>query len=174
MKTDALIRILIRDRAQLLGFIWAIVRDHHLADDVFQEVTVLALERAGEINDEGHLLLWARKAARFKALEILRRKSYRMILLDEDVLESLEAGWAAGDTLSSSSEAGHLKACIERLTPRAREILHLRYTEGLSGVQVAEIVNVKVASVYVMLTRIYQALEKCISGRRTSADLLHG
>ena len=43
MKPDALVRVLIRDRAKLLGYIWAILRDHHLADDVFQDVTVLAI-----------------------------------------------------------------------------------------------------------------------------------
>jgi DNA-directed RNA polymerase specialized sigma24 family protein len=79
MKPDSVVRVLIRDRAKLLGYIWAILRDSHLADDVFQDVTVLALEHAAEFNDDGHLLLWCRKAARFKALEILRSKPYRMM-----------------------------------------------------------------------------------------------
>jgi RNA polymerase sigma-70 factor, ECF subfamily len=93
MDANNLVRALIRDRAGLLGYIWAIVRDTHLADDVFQDVTVLAMERAAEIKDESHLLLWARRAARFKSLEALRKRTRQTIPLDEDVLELLEAEW---------------------------------------------------------------------------------
>jgi DNA-directed RNA polymerase specialized sigma24 family protein len=90
MEPNDAVRALIRDRAKLLGYIWAIVRDHHLADDLFQDVTVLAIERARDIQDEAHLLLWSRKTARYKALEVMRSKAFRMMSLDADVLELLE------------------------------------------------------------------------------------
>src|SRR6187200_2651152 len=151
MKPDVLVRVLIRDRAKLLGYIWAILRDHHLADDVFQDVTVLAIERAADFNDEGHLLLWSRKTARFKALEVLRSKPYRTMSLSEEVLDMLAQNWERADAMNTQDEAEHLKACVEQLTPRSKEILHLRYTEGLTGVQVAEAINVQVGSVYVAL-----------------------
>ena len=168
MEANEVVRVLIRDRAKLLGYVWAILRDHHAADDVLQDVTVLAMERAGEIADEGHLLLWSRKAARYKALEVLRSSSYRTMSLDERVLEVLEAEWTAADRRSTMDEVGHLQKCMEGLTSHARRILHLRYTEGLSGIQVAEILNIKVHSVYVALTRIHRALELCIRQQRAA------
>jgi len=174
MKPDALVRVLIRDRAKLLGYIWAILRDHHLADDVFQDVTVLAIERAADFNDEGHLLLWSRKTARFKALEVLRGKPYRTMSLSEEVLDMLAQTWELADAMDTQDEAEHLKACVDQLTSRSKEILHLRYTEGLTGIQVAEAINVTVGSVYVALTRIYQALEKCIQHRRVKAGQANG
>jgi RNA polymerase sigma-70 factor (ECF subfamily) len=174
MKPDALVRVLIRDRAKLLGYIWAILRDHHLADDVFQDVTVLAIERAADFNDEGHLLLWSRKTARFKALEVLRGKPYRTMSLSEEVLDMLAQTWECADAMNTQDEAEYLKACVDQLTPRSQEILHLRYTEGLTGVQVAEAINVQVGSVYVALTRIYQTLEKCIQQRRVEAGQANG
>jgi RNA polymerase sigma-70 factor (ECF subfamily) len=166
MDSHHVVRELLRERAKLLGYIWAIVRDHHLAEDVFQDVTVLAMERAGEIRNDDHLMLWARKAARFKALELLRKKARLPLALDGDVLELLEAEWAGVDSFAIADEVDHLRACIDRLTPHARRILHLRYTAGLTGIQVAGVVNVKVSSVYVALTRIHQALEDCIRRRR--------
>jgi RNA polymerase sigma-70 factor (ECF subfamily) len=174
MDPNGVVRALIRDRVKLLGYIWAIVRDHNLADDLFQDVTVLAIERAEKINDEGHLLLWSRKAARFKALEVLRSKAYRMALLDDDVLDMLEADWAAADSTSTCEEADHLRSCVEQLTPRAKEIVHLRYTEGLSGIQVAETIEIKVESVYVALARIHRNLAECIRRRRLQAENAHG
>ena len=174
MEPNSVVRALIRDRAKLLGYTWAIVHDPHLADDIFQDVTVLAIERAAEIKDEGHLLLWSRKAAHFKALEALRAKEYRMMSLDEDVLDLLEASWQGLDSVATADEANHLRRCIEQLTPKAKEIVHLRFTEGLSGIQVAEIVKLKVASVYVSLARIYRTLADCIRQRRLDVERVHG
>src|SRR5688500_7828983 len=134
MDAQDVVRALIRERAKLLGYAWAIVRDHHLADDVFQDVTVLAIQRAAEIRDAGHLLLWSRRAARFKALEALRAAARspgrRVVPLDDDVLEMLEADWADVDSLATGEEVDRLRACMEWLAGRARRVLHLRYVEG--------------------------------------------
>jgi RNA polymerase sigma-70 factor (ECF subfamily) len=157
----------------LLGFVTAIVRDPHLADDVFQDVTLLAMRRAGRIRDLEHLLLWARKAARYKALEVLRARGRGCLPLDEDVLDALEAEWdAAGPdprTDGADEQVDDLRACVQRLSPRARRILHLRYGEGLSGSQLAETLAIGVASVYVALSRIHRALRECVARRRGMA-----
>jgi RNA polymerase sigma-70 factor (ECF subfamily) len=174
MDPNCIVRALIRDRARLLGYIWAIVRDPHLADDVFQDVTVLAIERAAEINDHTHLTRWARKAARFKALEALRERLPRAVPLDEDVMDLLEAEWAGGDPLAAAEEVDRLRACIDRLSPHARTILGLRYTQGLSGARVAEALNLKVQSVYVALARIHRALGDCLRHRRPAGGVAHG
>jgi RNA polymerase sigma-70 factor (ECF subfamily) len=131
------------------------------------------MQRAADISDEDHLLLWSRRAARFKALEALRNRTYRATSLDEDVLEMLEADWVSADSLVVREEVDHLRECVGQLTPHAQKILHLRYTEGLSGARVAEIVNVKVRSVYVALARIHQALADCIRKRRFRAEPVH-
>lgn len=93
-----------------MGYIWAIVLDLHIAEDIFQDVTVLVIERAGKITCEGHLMQWARKAARFKALEVSRSKPYRMVCLDHKVLDALEADWRRVDERETTDEADFLKA----------------------------------------------------------------
>jgi len=171
MDSNQVVRALIRDRAKLLGYAWAILRDHHAADDVFQEVTVLAMERPGEIADEAHLARWARKAARLKCLEVLRRRSKRSLPLDGDVLDLLEAEWE--DPASGEERVDHLRECVDKLSPRAREVLGMRYSLGLSGARVAELLQIKVESVYVALARIHKALGDCIS-RRAGPEVAHG
>jgi RNA polymerase sigma-70 factor (ECF subfamily) len=128
------------------------------------------MERAAEVRDEGHLSRWARKAARFKALEQLRKRSPRAVPLDEDVMEMLEAEWDADASDAGADQADHLRACIDRLSPHARTVLGLRYTEGLSGAQVAEALRIKVQSVYVALARIHRALEDCIRLRHLEGE----
>ena len=38
---------LMKDRARLIAYIYAIVRDWHLAEDLFQDVSALAIEATG-------------------------------------------------------------------------------------------------------------------------------
>ena len=172
MDGNSVVRALIRDRAKLLGYIWVIVRDHHVADDVFQDVTVLALEHAAQINDQEHLSRWSRKAARLKALEAVRRRGRTPLPLDDDVLEMIEGDWAAVDALAVGPEVDFLRSCLERLTPRARRILHLRYVEGLGGANLANHadVGIDLKSLYVALSRIHKALHDCITRKRVAAQ----
>jgi RNA polymerase sigma-70 factor, ECF subfamily len=174
MDANDVVRALIRDRARLLGYVWAIVRDPHLADDVFQDVTVLAMERATEIKDERHLALWARRAARLKALEALRKRPRRTVPLDADVLDLLEAEWDGDDPHAAGEDIEHLRACMAKLSAHARTILGLRYAEEVSGARVAEVMQVKVQSVYVALARIHRALGDCIRRRRAGGGASHG
>jgi RNA polymerase sigma-70 factor, ECF subfamily len=173
MEPNDVVRALIRDRARLLGYVWAIVRDPHLADDIFQDVTVLAMERAAEIHDEKHLALWARRAARLKALESLRKRARGTVPLDEDVMELLEAGWDGDDPHAAGEDIEHLRACMAKLSAHARTILGLRYAEEVSGARVAEVMQVKVQSVYVALARIHRALGDCIRRRRAGGRASH-
>ena len=174
MDANCIVRALIRDRARLLGYIWAIVRDHHIADDVFQDVTVLAMERAADIKDESHLLLWSRRTARFKALEALRKQPRQTVPLDNDVLELLEAEWDGNDPHATGEDIEHLRACMAKLSPHARTLLGLRYAEDVSGARVAEVMQVKVQSIYVALARIHRALGDCIRRRRAREGTPHG
>ena len=165
MDSGSAARALFRDRARLLGYVTAIVRDPHLADDVFQDVTLLAIQRAGRIGSAEHLLLWARKTARYKAMEALRARG-GSVALDDDVLDALEAEWNGLDSQAADERVDDLRACMQRLSPRARRVLDLRYGEGLSGAQVAGMLAIGVASVYVTLSRIHKALRDCMTRRR--------
>ncbi len=168
---ESTVKGLMRDRAKLIGYAYAIVRDRHVAEDLFQDVVALAIRKHAEIADADHLLLWARQAARNKALEALRKRKYRPLTLDRDVLDLLEAPWKRLDALDSESEMDHLRRCLETLAPKARRIVDLKYVEGLSGIQIAEMVGSEVRSVYVALTRAYRKLENCIARRRLGARL---
>jgi RNA polymerase sigma-70 factor (ECF subfamily) len=174
MDQNDVVRTLIRDRARLLGYVWAIARDPHLADDVFQDVTVLAMERAGEIADEKHLARWARRAARFKALEALRKRGRGAVPLADEVMDQLADGWDGDDPHAAGEDIEHLRACVQTLTPHARTLIGLRYAEEVSGARVAEVMRVKVRSVYVALARIHRALGDCVRRRREAAGVPRG
>jgi RNA polymerase sigma-70 factor (ECF subfamily) len=167
---DTIVRALLRDRARLHAYVWAIVRDEHVAEDVFQDVSVLAIAKREEIADEAHLAAWLRKAARFESLKALRNRKSRPVAVDEQVLDLLEAQWGELDLISTHQMTHALRRCLGTLTPSARQILQLRYVQGLSGQQVAAQLHQKTHSIYVAIGRIHQRLAECMR-RRMGEDL---
>lgn len=162
---DTLLRFLLADRVKLIGFIRCIVRDDHLAEDVFQEVSMLVLGKSPEILDAQHFLAWVRRAARLEALSMLRRHKARTQPLDEAVLDALEADWAKLDRQPSLDLLEAVEHCMAKLTPRARAILELRHRDGLIGPKLAEALDQPLTTVYVTLSRAHRALGDCIRNR---------
>jgi RNA polymerase sigma factor (sigma-70 family) len=165
-----------KDRAKLLAYIGAIVlNEHHdLAEDIYQDVVVLALQKASEIESQQHLIGWARKAAKFKAIDYLRRNKLHPKHLSPDVLDLMEQQWEEAWKVGSLSMVGALRACLKQLTPRARKLIDLRYGDQLDGASIAQILGVKVHSIYMALSRIYHTLEECIRRERAAENVDHG
>jgi RNA polymerase sigma-70 factor (ECF subfamily) len=156
--------LLLRERVKLLAYIRAIVRDDHLAEDVFQEVAVLAVRKREEIRDRRHFLAWMRLAARHRAMKLARRQ-HRYLLLDEALLDQLDEQWAEHDMSSGTDLVEALRYCVERLSPHARNLVKLRYVDGISGLRLAEVVDRRPNAVYVALSRIHRSLGDCIKQR---------
>ncbi|MBI1375232.1 MAG: sigma-70 family RNA polymerase sigma factor [Phycisphaera sp.] len=162
---DQIVRVLMRHRVQLLAFIRAIVSDVHLAEDILQDVSALAIQKSDAIDGEDHLLPWVRQAARYKAMNALAKRSRQPRAFGDKTLDLIEADWAAHDTAASNDTLDALEQCVERLSPYSRSILDARYKQGHVGDQLAEAVKRKTASVYVQLSRIHNALADCVRRR---------
>jgi RNA polymerase sigma-70 factor (ECF subfamily) len=171
LEQERLLVVLLRERTRLLAYIRAIVRDAHLAEDVFQEAFALALRSREEISDEPHLLAWVRRAARFRAINVLRQR--QRLVFDEALLDQLEARWSELDQ-PAADRVDALHHCIEELTPHSRELLRLRYGENIKGQALADQLRRNLNTVYVALSRIHRALAECIRRRLVAGGCAHG
>jgi RNA polymerase sigma-70 factor, ECF subfamily len=170
---ESLVILLLRERVKLLAYIRAIVRDGHLAEDIFQDVAVLAVRKRDQIRDGRHFLAWMRLTARHIALKLMRRNRH-YLLLDESLLDQMEEIWAEHDLSPDADLLEALKDCVERLSPHARELVKLRYQDGISGPRLAEVVDRQLNTVYVALSRIHRTLGDCIKKRRAAEGGHHG
>lgn len=162
LELKAVLRVLMRERERLFAYVWSLVGDADLAEDVLQEVSILATEKGTDVADEERLAVWLRRTARFKSLEELRRKRRAPLPLDEDVIDLLDPHWADEETASEARTAEALRTCVDRLTPHSRRIVTLRYVDGLRSGAIAAMLGRKAATVYQALTRIHRALDDCV------------
>ena len=167
LSEEQVLRVLLSGRLLLLAYVRSIVRDPHMAEDIFQEVSLLALRKRAEVVDETHFQAWIRRAARLEAMNALRREKRQNQVLPEAVLDALDPHWENQRADLAERRAEWLAQCLTRLTDRARQIVVWRYGDGLAPQRLAERLERPINTVYVALARIHKTLGDCI--RRKAA-----
>ncbi len=81
-------RLLMQHRTALYGYIFACVRNHVDAEDIFQNVSVAVTESIERLTNEAGFLPWAREIARRRILAH-RRSSRREVAFDPEVVQRL-------------------------------------------------------------------------------------
>lgn len=172
MDRETVIRTLVSDRAKLLAYGWSMTRDDHVAEDLYQDVIVVAMSQIETFQDPTHVLKWSRVTLRNKGLEHLRKKKSAPGLLTADVLDILEEHWAEQDGMVSGDMTDALRHCLESLTENARELVRQRYGKGQRGTEIAASTGRSSHSIYVALSRAYKTLGDCIN-RRMAKEARH-
>jgi RNA polymerase sigma-70 factor (ECF subfamily) len=165
-----LVQALVADRARLLAYILSILSDEHAAEDVYQEVCTLALEKRDEIRDADHLGAWLRITARHRALKAIDRLRRGPRVLDDRMLDLLEPHWDSLAALESSRMVDALHTCLKQLTPHARQLVQLRYGQGIASSGIARQLSRPLNTIYVAMTRIHKQLGECIRKRLAQGE----
>jgi RNA polymerase sigma-70 factor (ECF subfamily) len=163
VQQDVVVQLLLKHRGKLLGAIRAMVSDEHLAEDIFQEVSIAAINKCNEIADVEHFAAWVRYAARFQALVALRNRNRLPRALSADVLDSLEAHWQQFDRQPDSDISEALRYCLDRLSPYARKLIDVRYVQHKRGNDLAATLHRSLNTVYVALSRVDNTLRDCLN-----------
>lgn len=162
-----IVQVILRQRLQLLAYARTIVRDSHKAEDVLQEVTMLALKKKNELNEVTALPSWLRRTTRFQSLAAIRDQSRENTdSLSPEVLDKLDAFWEENEP-KNKRRIELLDECVSQLTTNSQEIIALRYMKGMRGKDVAEKLGRKVRTVYMALTRIHSTLRECVERKLT-------
>jgi RNA polymerase sigma factor (sigma-70 family) len=167
LEKNVIVHLLLRERIRLSGSVMAIVRDTHAVDDIFQQVVLQALQTCDHFTGPEHLLAWALRAVRHRAIDLVRaRKAQR---LDDAVLDLLEEHWARSSTHEIAGYVEALRHCLDRLPEQSRSLLRLRYEEGLPCAGVADRLHRRVCAVYQSLSRVHHRLRQCVEARLLAA-----
>ena len=138
------------------------------AEDIVQEV-FLAVSRKARMWSAGtDFFAWVCAVARYETLHFQRTRARRTARLDEDVIELLHAGESV-DESQWQPRVDALRRCLDRLAPRAKELVRRRYHGAQMPEQIASGIGWTVNSVRVALTRARGVLRECME-RQLSAS----
>ena len=154
---QAAFRILVeRHQDRIYGYLMGMVRDAHVANDLFQETFLKVInamqERRGSYSRQGRWLAWVMRIARNTTLDHLRsRKKWQDVdgVDDDDDRQSFwdrlpSEATPADDQLHRAEQVEWLEACIDRLPPEQREVVLLRQDTDLTFREIAELTEVSI------------------------------
>lgn len=165
---DQIMSVVMKSRPRLHGYAWVVTGDPDLAEDVLQEVSLLALQKAEGINDETHLLGWLHESIRRQGLAARRAKMSQAMQLSSEVLAMLAEVQVDQHNANHASQVKALRQCMELLGDKSRDTLAMRYGDGLKPAEIAEQTDRPVRSVYQMITRAHTTLRQCVTKRLSS------
>ncbi len=152
----------------LFGYLLAAVHDFQKAEDLLQQVSLVLWKKFPEYRPDLPWLPWAFGVARREVAKHFRDRGPREAELTLDLLDRISATLAEeSGTVTTRRRA--LSACLERLPPRQRELVRLRYESGRSLDDLARMLNRTAAAVNMILVRIRRAILDC-----TRRAMTHG
>ncbi|MBS1150974.1 MAG: ECF-family polymerase sigma factor [Myxococcaceae bacterium] len=131
-------------------------------EDVAHDVFVTAARKLSGLAGPEHLAVWLYTLTRNEVRNRRRQVRLRKFLLGlwgRD-LSAEDPRPLAPDALEQAATAALVRAALERLSERQREVLVLFELEGRSGAEVAAFVGVKEANIWVVLHRARAALAR--------------
>jgi RNA polymerase sigma-70 factor (ECF subfamily) len=171
---DAFRAIVERHQDQVYRLVVRMVRDPGIAEDVAQETFLKAYRALGSYDPQWKLASWLLKIAHNATIDHLRRQR-----LDTRPLEAGpdEEGLAPLDVLVDESDPGpealargrallrDLSAAVDALDPAYRELVLLRFSEGLAYQDIAAVTGLPLGTVKVRLHRARKRLADAVAAR---------
>jgi RNA polymerase sigma-70 factor, ECF subfamily len=154
-----------------VNFAFRLVHDRALAEDLAQEGFLRVFQRLHTYDPERKFSSWFFQVLRNVTIDYLRVNRLPTTSLDELTEGGFEG--AAADRTSSSPEhlagqgelAGALEQALTRIRPEYREVVVLRYQEGLTHPEIADILGLPSGTVKTYLHRARKELATILSSK---------
>lgn len=153
----------------LSAYVHGLVPRPDEAEDVLQDVAVVALRRFAEYDRDRSFRAWVFGIARHTVLAKRRSFARNRILAHSELVAALtDTAERHADDLLEHRHA--LRACLQRFDGRSREALRLRYGEHLPFAAVAERLRTSAVAARKLLSRLRARLRACIEARLQEAS----
>ena len=153
-------QLLTKSQRRIYAFNLTLIANRAEAEDILQETNLILCRKAAEYDPDRHFLAWAFKIARFQTMAHMKTRSRSPLVFQEDLMEKLSDDAENLDGFGSLQRA--LAQCMEKLTKRNRELIRIRYEQGMSLEDSAKELGKPKGTVSMALYRIRIALWRCV------------
>ena len=157
-----ILRFLMKSRERISAAAWLVVKDAHVAEDIFQNTVLKAVTKDVNFETDAALFSWAFITARRDSLNWIRKHRRESVGIDEDILTLIHHDWQNDHLNPKGNRFELLRDCMEELPQKSEKILRLRYFEGLSCGEIADSISITLDAVYKRISRIQNSLRKCV------------
>ncbi|MFK5856946.1 MAG: sigma-70 family RNA polymerase sigma factor [Bacteroidota bacterium] len=140
-----------RHQSRLYSYIFLLVKDKQLADDIFQDtyVKVINTLKRGSYNDQGKFIQWVMRIAHNLVIDHFR-KSKKVPTVDNsysefDIFDTIRFTDPSVEELMINTQIHNdVRKLLDHLPEEQKEVLYLRCYSGLSFKDIAEQTEVSI------------------------------
>jgi RNA polymerase sigma-70 factor (ECF subfamily) len=142
---------------RLRYFLARMVGDEHAADDLLQDVWLTVYRGVARLTDPGAFAAWLYGIARHRALGELRKRRQ-----PPSSLEGMDVAEDGPDDDFSAEDAEQVHAALGLLAPEYREVLLLRFIEGMAYEDIARVTGCQLGTVRSRIHYAKRALRRVL------------
>jgi len=148
---DSFAQLARRYYASMVAIAYSILADHQLAEDAAQEAFARALINLSKLRKLDKFAPWLAQICRNVARDMVAANARS---INPGDLHQAPAGNKPDDDVYA------VRRAIEQLPPRAREVIVLRYYNGLSYEEISSVLGISGPTINGRLTRAKQKIER--------------
>lgn len=157
---NAIADIIEEYRAGLELYLYSVVGDIYLAEEITQETFVKLFTKKPHFRAKASFKTWLYTIGKNSALNYIKRHGRDISLDREDIPEIANDVVTLEEIYLADERKKEVHRALGKLKKEYREVLWLTYFEGMSNKESAEVMNKRVHNIHTLLTRARQALKK--------------
>ena len=142
--------LLNRHKQRIYTQIYLFVKDHDLAEDIFQEVFIKIIDtlRKGKYNHEGKFLQWAMRISYNLCVDHFRRSKRRTKVSPSETFDIFDVLEVKDDNMEThmikSQTYARVRQLVDMLPEEQREVVILRHYADMSFKEIAALTRVSI------------------------------
>lgn len=153
--------LLLESQVNIHAYILSLVPNYADADDILQQTFTLMWEKFDDFEIGTNFVSWGVRIAHFRILEYWKKRKKDEVVFGNDFVHEMVPMIEAEDK-HTSDRIEALKRCLKKLSDRARELVKLRYHDGMRVKDMSNRMGLTVPNIYKSLARINGTLLACV------------
>jgi RNA polymerase sigma-70 factor (ECF subfamily) len=159
--TRDFVDLMTQHQGRLYGYVLSLSANPDAANDVLQEANIVLWKQWRQFKPGSNFKAWSFRIAHFQFMAYRQRQLRDKTLFSDDLLSTLTTEAREVDE-RHEERAAALERCLERMPPRSREAIRLRYADELTVADIAHKLQRNANAVYQILFRARQWLNQCV------------
>jgi len=144
-------KLITRHKSRVYTYIFLIVKDHQLAEDVFQETFIKVIKslRKGKYQEKGIFVSWVVRIAHNLIIDHFRKEKHLKTVSNDDkevdIFNSKKfSDMNVEETMIDDEITSDVRTLIQKLPDDQKQVIMLRHYGGLSFKEIADQTNVSI------------------------------
>jgi RNA polymerase sigma-70 factor (ECF subfamily) len=162
-----LMALMTRHQRRIFSYIYALVPDRYDAEDLLQETSLVICEKFDDFKEGTDFVAWACQIAYWRVRYSRQKFARSKVVFDQEIVDAVAQ---TASTMVEELDERHvaLGNCLQKLHPRDRDLLLVRYEPGSGVEEAAKRSGRTLQTAYKALARLRKLLLDCVSTKLAS------